>query len=230
MGVLPRVAATLAAVVIAHTVVIETGSRAAVVADELLVRIYDGVGVQDPVRKRALAGARDILTRVEVDVAWLQCPPGGLAWLTSACSAPPQPGDLIVRLARASSHVRRQYPHALGFSLVDTATGQGTLATVFTDRVELLAQRARIDRGAVLGRAIAHELGHLILGTNQHGASGLMRERWTSAELERDHPQDWQFTAVERQALHATLQDRAAAPRGPGGGRPNPHVLLDKTP
>lgn len=229
MGVPPRVAAAIAAVAIAHAALLDTGSRAAIVVDDLLVRVYDGVGVPASVRKRAFARAGEILSRVELEVAWLECPPRGLGWSGAACSAPPERGELIVRLVRASSDARRQYPHALGFSMVDTQTGVGTLATVFADRVDLIAHRARIDRGSVLGPAIAHEIGHLVLGTNQHSATGLMRERWTSAEFERDQPQDWQFTPTERDALHATLQARAAGPRGPGGGGPNPHVLLDKT-
>ena len=230
MGVLPRAAVAIAAVAVAHAALLDTSSRAAVVVDGLLVRVYDGAGIPASVRKRAFARAGEILSRVELDVAWLECPPGGFGWWGASCSAPPERGELIVRLVRASADARRRYPHALGFSMVDTQTGAGTLATVFTDRVDLIAHRARIDRGSVLGPAIAHEIGHLMLGTNQHSATGLMRERWTSAEFERDQPQDWQFTAVERAALQATVQARAAGPRGPGGGGPNPHVLLDKTP
>ena len=51
----------------------------------------------------------------------------------------------------------------------------GVLATIFVDSVELIASLSEIDATLLLGRAIAHELGHLLLGTNAHSVRGLMR-------------------------------------------------------
>jgi hypothetical protein len=35
----------------------------------------------------------------------------------------------------------------------------------------------------ILGHGMAHELGHLLLGTNSHSSSGLMRAHWTGEDL-----------------------------------------------
>jgi hypothetical protein len=53
----------------------------------------------------------------------------------------------------------------------------------------------------MIGRVMAHEIGHLVLGTNTHSASGLMREIWTFAELTRNRAQDWMFSGAQRDRL-----------------------------
>jgi hypothetical protein len=35
----------------------------------------------------------------------------------------------------------------------------------------------------ILGHAMAHELGHLLLGTNSHSSDGLMRAQWNRGDL-----------------------------------------------
>jgi hypothetical protein len=44
-------------------------------------------------------------------------------------------------------------------------------------------KRSRVNLGSLLGDVAAHEIGHLLLGTNSHAANGIMRERWESEEL-----------------------------------------------
>lgn len=58
------------------------------------------------------------------------------------------------------------------------------------------------------GRAIAHELGHILLGTAKHSALGLMRAKWTEHELRRGLPIDWMFSRDERQAMRGGLSAR----------------------
>jgi hypothetical protein len=87
--------------------------------------------------------------------------------------------EISVRLARLPAEPNGHGMLQLGYSLVNTQAGAGTLATMFVDRVEWLASQAGADAATVLGFAIAHEIGHLLLGTNAHAASGLMRAVWS---------------------------------------------------
>jgi hypothetical protein len=96
--------------------------------------------------------------------------------------------EVIVRIVTSQPELM---PGSLGFSLVDVELGSGTLATVFADRVADLARLAGTDAGRLFGRAIAHEIAHLLLGTTRHADSGLMRGTWTTGELRRDRPRDW---------------------------------------
>lgn len=121
----------------------------------------------------------------------------------SACFEQPAMAEFSVRLSPARG--KASAGEELGYAWIDTAAGAGTMATVFTDRVESLAQAARVDPGTLLGRTVAHELGHLLLGTTRHAEEGLMRARWTVDELRARSDGDWRFTASEGQVMRAKL-------------------------
>ena len=55
----------------------------------------------------------------------------------------------------------------------------------------------------LLGRAIAHELGHLLMATSAHSAHGLMRPLWTQSEIRRRARTDWTFRPTEIAAIKA---------------------------
>ena len=94
--------------------------------------------------------------------------------------------------------------------MIDSERGVGTLATVFVDRVLWFAAKAEVDPGLVLGRAVAHEIGHLVLGTTRHTITGLMRAVWSREELKRNRPADWQFTSRDRAKMSVRFQSRLA--------------------
>jgi hypothetical protein len=215
-----RFACVVAAVVLAGPSL--AASRAAVVPDGLVIRVYDNAGIPAGDRTRAIARAREILTLAEVDAEWLDCPARGVkaGW---ACAAPLGWRELVVRLSRAQG--RDANAKALGSSVIDAKTGDGTFATVYIDRVETVAQQGRTDVATMIGRLIAHEVGHLLLGTNNHSATGLMREMWTLAELTRNSAQDWTFSPAQLETLRAsqlTVRRGTAATGTRRGARPAP--------
>jgi hypothetical protein len=204
MGGSGRVIAT--GVVLTGTLLAASG-RAAVIPDGVTIRVYDNAGILAGDRARAISRAREILTRAELDIEFRDCFGRG-AQAPAVCAAPPASGELIVRLARDVDRLDASgkrdsagASRALGNSMIDTATGAGTLATVFVDRIESMAQQARADRWAMVGRVMAHEVGHLLLGTNAHSKTGLMREIWTLAELTRNRAQDWMFSHAQSDKL-----------------------------
>jgi hypothetical protein len=165
----------------------------------LVVRVYDMANFDRESRAKAIGIAGGILAEAGVDAEWLDCrrSPGTQ---TTPCDAYRQPTDLIVRIMRGAGELQHPRP-VLGVSIVDTAARTGTLATIFIDRLEPVARRTGADVASLVARTIAHEVGHLLLRTSQHGASGLMRETWTDWELARNRPEDWQFAAPERRQL-----------------------------
>jgi hypothetical protein len=58
----------------------------------------------------------------------------------------------------------------------------GSDALVFVDRCENSMQGRPASLGKVLGHAMAHEIGHVLLGTDAHSAGGLMKARWGRAD------------------------------------------------
>jgi hypothetical protein len=62
-------------------------------------------------------------------------------------------------------------------------------------------------RGTLLGRTIADELGHLLLGTNAHGSHGLMRDVWSAAEVRGDRDWDWTFVPADAETIRLRAAD-----------------------
>lgn len=81
--------------------------------------------------------------------------------------------------------------------------------TVFPDLVGNIARDARVDHPSMLGRAIAHELGHLLLGNVRHSDAGLMRAFWSRGEIARNSRPDWLFRPQQSRQMRDRLASRA---------------------
>lgn len=91
-----------------------------------------------------------------------------------------QPNDrpyLVIRLMRRIP--ANLLPGALGYSLPFAHRGAHVL--IFCDRVEALTEGLDTAAYVVLGYAMAHELGHVLLGSVEHTSGGLMQGCWTPA-------------------------------------------------
>ena len=63
--------------------------------------------------------------------------------------------------------------------------GTGCYSDVFYDRAMELHADWNVSLSDILGNVIAHELGHLLLGSNSHSRAGIMRAHWQGEELHR---------------------------------------------
>jgi hypothetical protein len=185
---------TLALVVASYAVVLPP--RVVTAGDEprrIAVRVYQSAEVPASVEQRALAEAARLLRTARVDVRWRQC-------VGQPCNGPSSAAELFLRIIRTGSP-RKSRMAALGEALVPHQPSAGVLATVFLDRVEWLAFEAGADLAQLLGRVAAHELGHLLMQTRLHAASGLMRATWTADEVRRDRAVDWAFRPGDASAM-----------------------------
>jgi hypothetical protein len=206
-------AAATTSIALLTLISVEVPLRAQEGFDGLVVRIYDMTGIDRQRRAEAIDAARAILTEAGVEAEWLDCrrAPGAE---TTGCDAWRRPTDLIVRIVRGSLETASGSSPALGVAVIDAPAGIGTLATIFIDRLEPVARRSGADATLLLARTIAHEVGHLLLRTSDHGTSGLMRATWTDTELAQNRPEDWVFAAHERGQLRtfASLSRRSLHP------------------
>ena len=113
----------------------------------------------------------------------------------------------MLRLQKTGDAGRSKFV-SMGFSLVGIAGTAPFLATVYVDRVEAVARGAGIDARTVLGLAIAHEIGHVLLNSNTHAPSGLMRADWSRNELRRKDAAAWHFLDIEAAHLRAAALGR----------------------
>jgi hypothetical protein len=94
----------------------------------------------------------------------------------------------------------------LGEANIDVVRRTGSLATVYANRARWFADASGVDLSTVLGRAIAHEIGHLLIGTTMHPPTGLMRGVWAAKDVAGEH---WVFTEREAVALRQACRLRA---------------------
>jgi hypothetical protein len=174
-------------------------------ATPIVVRVYDAARLRAADLSRALDEAVPILSSASVDVSWVVC---GGSGVDRRCATPLRPGELTVRLLRGGIPAAASGPLPLGDAMVDSR-GAGVLATVYVDRVQRLAAESRANPATLLGRAIAHELGHLLLSSRVHSKYGLMRSFWSRHEMGRGADADWRFTAQDAGSIRARLAARA---------------------
>jgi hypothetical protein len=114
---------------------------------------------------------------------------------------------VVLRIARSA--FQRQGPDVLlGQALVDQTQRRGVLATVYLEPIARMALASGSDSTTLLGRVIAHEIGHLLMATASHDTGGLMRATWSSSDLRREHPIDWVLSPKTADTIRA----RAGAP------------------
>ena len=173
----------------------------------VVVRTYD---YSDGSRERLSAARREaeeIFRKAEISVRWIDCEvpnrPGG-----ARCTEPLVAGrDLMMRLLDRGDNRRSNTPRAVGLgeSLIDRQRSSGVLMTLDLSAVRGIAVETSVDIPTLLGRAIAHEIGHLLLGSSTHPRDGLMRALWSQEELRGLKPAYWGFSPREAAQMRLAL-------------------------
>ena len=175
--------------------------------EPLELRAYDTSG-EEPARLLVAGHVLVTMFRAAgIEVEWRQCHTRSGPSALVSCHEVLRPREIVMRIA-ATPRTERN-PDVLGFAYIDAQSRRGTLGTVYADRVRTLARSRGADPARMLGRAMAHEVAHLLLGSDEHASNGVMRRAFSG----RDHAGDWMFSPEEagrmREAL-ATVPIRAA--------------------
>jgi hypothetical protein len=171
----------------------------------LVVRIYNTSAIPTAELRTAHSAAESILRDAGLDVVFRHC---GLAVPSGQpidrCDEPLKPSEVVVRILNAPTFNTSLRADAYGIAYVVRDTNRGWLATVFSDRIDEAAARVAVDPGTLLGRVIAHEVGHLLLGVHYHSDAGLMVSTWPDAALTRT-ADAWRFSMLEAARIHHAL-------------------------
>ena len=128
----------------------------------------------------------------------------------------------MVRLRQRSHNLNES---TLGLSFLGD-DGIGCHADVFYAEVELIQQEAGLSAEAILGLVIAHELGHLLLGSNSHATTGIMRANWKKQDLSLASKGMLGFTEHQAQQMRVRLESGfpAGGPFGTSRSRSRKHA------
>lgn len=147
---------------------------------ELRVSLFDDAGVGARTLRKAEREASRVFRRANIEVMWLHCTQNSLEQVSlGGCSEASFPAHLHLRVV---SRPRAAEISTVGMSFL-SADGEGCYADVFYEPILELQMESHIGAAIILGHAMAHKLGHLLLGTNSHSRDGLMRAHWNPGDL-----------------------------------------------
>ena len=191
--------AIVAPVLTAVLLVTIGGSVAAESPVTLIVRLYNTAGIPPDELAVARGAADAILRDTGLDVRFRQC-----SGATDSCDQPLAHSEVVVRIIDAPSFNATLEPDAFGLTYIIKSTNRGWLATLFADRVGGAATRVGVEPGMLLGRVMAHEIGHLLLGIDYHRSSGVMRAQWSDETLNHSGD-DWRFSMAEAEQMQRVI-------------------------
>jgi len=159
----------------------------------LTVSVFNDAGVEQSVWLQAQGRATEIMRHSGISLTWLDCGPSAIRMPDSNCSAISYPAHLSVRVVPKASPVKRDI---FGQTFQDAA-GEGNYVLVYYAGIKAFRAATTVSTGELLGCVIAHELGHLLLGTASHSPAGLMSGVWQDAELQQAVHHNLFFTSGE---------------------------------
>lgn len=165
----------------------------------LRVHVYDFVGLPSTTPELAETETARLL-RPAIQVTWMNC----RIVSNQSCGQEFLAGDIIVRIL----------PHApatTGADVLGSAmiANQGVYASILYDRV-LTMRGYGIPSHSVLGKVMAHEITHLLLGVNSHASRGIMRPRWSVNDFRIGNTPFWFYTPEQQAVMREQLARRTA--------------------
>lgn len=152
----------------------------------ITVLVYNYAHLDSTLLTRAQEVATGIFKQAGIDMAWVVCPVFRADLKNyPACNQKVQTTDFALRLLPAS--MTQKLPdsddEALGFAQPCAFDQSGCVVNVFYSSIEALASEMNAQDTRILAHAMAHEIGHLLLGPNAHSSRGLMRGMWSRDDL-----------------------------------------------
>jgi hypothetical protein len=150
---------------------------------QIIVSVYDDAQVPPDIVTRAQQRATEIFSHAGVDVTWVSCTPANTSRdAATACTETEDPNHLVLHIIRRVANSTDSAAFGVAFLAAD---GTGRYGNVFWKRAQELQENSNVDVAAILSSVMAHEIGHLLLGSNAHAVSGIMRAHWEASDLRR---------------------------------------------
>jgi hypothetical protein len=155
----------------------------------LTVRLRNDANVSQHFVTPAREIVRQVFAAAGVDVVW-----EGASMVMVVLSAR-EPAELSGRV------------DVLGFA-TGTRSGRGRVAYVVMPRVREFTRAQPLNQAVLLGAAIAHEIGHLLLPHDSHSTAGLMQPTFAPDDITRARFGTLGFTAAQAISIRSTIDGR----------------------
>jgi hypothetical protein len=208
---------------IASSLFAQTLSAAAPTRPELIISVYDYAYIPTEFLAAAEGDAGRIFRQAGVETVWVNCLAKPEKVDVNSCYEVDATHLMMKILPRAINADVRDRSDVLGDALV-SEKGSGFFAYVFYDCVQRIAEEQRLGH-ALLGDVLAHEIGHLLLGSRSHAVSGIMSAHWRADELLRISEGNMFFLPSQSRVIRDRVGARRVDPStvfATAGGSPAP--------
>src|ERR1700730_16451444 len=173
---------------------------------EMSISVHNYADVPTTMLSAAEDQAREIYHRAGLETVWVNCSPKLEKIEPESCHF----SDTTHLTLKISPHAFnaqvRDRADVLGTAYPDDK-GVGYFAYVFYDRVQELAERQRLGNWLPAG-VVAHEIGHLLLGSISHSVSGIMCAHWNYDQLRNISEGAMWFIPAQSKIMRDRLRDR----------------------
>jgi len=140
--------------------------------------------VDNPLRYTATRQASRMFAGIGVSLEWEK-------------AMPTTPEGVVIEVRFAAGLAG--HPGSMAFS---TPFDSKPAITVLCDRILLSTERVSPgDRATVFAYVLAHELGHVLMRSNQHSPDGMMKAHWTTSDLVRITHRSLAFLPIDQDAI-----------------------------
>ena len=167
----------------------------------ITIRVLNPARVPAKTLRKAEQVAAAILDAAGVGVTWLECP----------CVPDLGPNEFWLHLlkdrpAPKDRTTKQLHGDASGFAvLVPGRDRAASYAGVIWPAVEEAAVGLDSQVSNLLGATVAHEIGHILLGSKAHARSGIMCSRFRSADMRLAASGQLRFTPEQAQRMQALV-------------------------
>jgi len=145
------------------------------------ISVFNDSAISSEILKQAEMVSSQVFEESGIHVDWVNCSPADEAPSGKVACRQAIPQHLQLRIVRRSLNLKDSI---LGISYL-LSDGTGCQADIFYEGIEKLRHETSVDPAIILGHVAAHEIGHLLLGSNSHSPWGIMRAHWNMEELAR---------------------------------------------
>jgi hypothetical protein len=170
------------------------------------VSLFDDAHIAPVTLAQARVRATFLMAQAGIGLEWLNCPaadPSDFTPSVSPCSVVEWPRHLSVRIVLRGNSANPE-PETFGRAFLNDA-GCGVYAKVYYQNLVASRDILQLTEGDMLGFVIAHELGHLLLGSNSHSTTGVMQAHWTATTLHEAAHNTLFFTSAQAATLRSRL-------------------------
>jgi hypothetical protein len=169
---------------------------------KITIRLFNYAHLREKLLNKTKDQVDLIYRNTGLEVVWADCPVGQEDRSSyPACTKVRDETHLFLRIFGTT-------PKGTKGEKIGEALLSARIANIYEDRVLREAQRLNASLARILAHAIAHEVGHLLLGSNSHAPTGIMVVKWSHKDVISICRFGLSFTPQQAEFIRAEVQKR----------------------